>query len=94
MRTADEWLGEVGFLCATLAHMISKDQKFSFAALRVLFEQDKQITDATWEVTNMLASVVNTDPAVIEERIPLRNAAVERLTQIVDYIKKELQLAA
>ena len=62
----------------------------SFAILRTLMETPIKVTESTWEVRNLIASVATSDPSVLRGRITLVNAAIERLAKTGEYIKQEM----
>ena len=61
-----------------------------FDYLRKLFGESVEVTEATFEVKNLIASLAMTDPEVLKGRIALINAAIERLARTREYIKLEL----
>jgi hypothetical protein len=62
----------------------------SFKILRALMENKVEVTETTWEVKNLIASVATSDPTVLRGRITLVNAAIERLAKTGEYIKQEM----
>lgn len=64
-----------------------------FGNLRKLFDEEVGVTQTTWEVKNLIASLAMTEPNVLRGRITLQNAAIERLTQVRRYIRDEIATA-
>lgn len=65
------------------------DKVFSY--LRKLFDEPVEVTEVTWHVKNLIASLAMTDPNALRGRIVLVNAALERLKETWEYITLELE---
>ena len=62
-----------------------------FEFLRELFEDAVTVDDVTWEVKNLIASLAATDPKILEGRILLKNAVLERCDTIMKFIDMEFE---
>lgn len=84
----DDWLALVDAECRGLILRIGKrDFSELFGNLRKLFERPVEITETTWHVKNMIASLAMTDPEVIRGRFHLENAAIDRLAKVRSTIR-------
>lgn len=75
-----DWLERVAEECRKLIITIGTGRDPDFAYLRKLFEEQVEVTETTWDVKNLIASLAMTKPEVLRGRIMLQNAAIERLT--------------
>lgn len=88
--TPSQWLNSVHNECRLLILDLGTTGTTSFVELRNLLDTKVEVTEATWQVKNLIASLAVTDPAVLRGRIALVNAAIERLTKTREYIRQEL----
>lgn len=75
-----DWLERVAEEARKLIIAIGTGSDLDFAYLRKLLDEDVEVTEATWNVKNLIASLAMTKPDVLRGRITLQNSAIERLT--------------
>lgn len=87
-----EWLARVNGECLRTIVRLQTcgPHPALFDYLRKLFDERVDVTETTFEVKNLIASLAMTDPEVLKGRIALINAAIERLARTREYIKLEL----
>lgn len=62
-----------------------------FRYLRKLFDEPVEVTEVTWHVKNLIASLAMTDPNVLRGRTLLVNAAIARLNETWEYLNLEFE---
>lgn len=87
--TPSDWIANVDEECRQLIVLIGTGAQPDLGYLRKLFDEPVEVTEATWNIRNLIASLAMTDPAVLKGRVTLQNAAIERLTQVRRYIQHE-----
>ena len=61
-----------------------------FGYLKQLLDEKIEVTEFTWEIKNMIASLAHTDPKVLRGRQIMINAVIERCDNIATCIRLEL----
>lgn len=89
-----QWLESVSEECRRLIVAIGTEGYTSFSGLRSLFDMDVQVTDVTWEVKNLIASLAMTDADILKGRIILQHAAIQRLSYTRSIIANAFEIAA
>lgn len=92
-RTRRFWLESVHEAAHEITIFLNHDDynPHMFDFLRELFEDDVQVDDITWEVKNMIASLAATDPKILEGRILLKKAVLDRCDTIMRFIDMEFE---
>lgn len=89
-----DWLTAVNTECRNIILRINmNDYDQLFGNLRKLFDEQVAVTETTYEIKNLIASLAMTDPEVLRGRITLQNAAIYRLTQVRSRIRNAITTA-
>lgn len=89
-----DWLTAVNTECRNvILRMNSNQYDQLFSNLRKLFDEEVEVTETTFDIKNLIASLAMTDPDVLRGRITLQNAAIHRLTQVRSRIRHAITTA-